>query len=202
MPDISEYESFIAEVESGTYATLGLRIGSQAVTPGAKVPKAETRSTPTIYAPKTAAPPLQPGQYTIIAIDVDAPYTSWNSLSPIVHWIQTGFVVPEPEPDQSQDASAAAAASASPEQSLQEIELKSTDPITVPWLPAGPPPGTAPHRYVFMLYMQTPGAGVPEPRKLKGRPRSRLGRMRFDVKGMVGELGLGEVVAGNYFVCN
>ncbi|CEN61826.1 hypothetical protein ASPCAL08474 [Aspergillus calidoustus] len=185
MPDVSQYETFIQEVETGTHATVGLRVGSQTVTPGAKVPKAETRSTPTLYAPKTA--PLQPGLYTLIAIDIDAPYTSFNALSPIVHWIQTGFVVPEPEAESEQS---------------QEIELRSTDPVIVPWLPAYPPPGTAPHRYVFMLYKQTPGAGVPEPQKLKGRPKSRLGRMRFDVQGVVGQLGLGEVVAGNYFVCN
>ncbi|KAL3450121.1 phosphatidylethanolamine-binding protein [Aspergillus insuetus] len=192
MPDISKYGAFIQEVESGTYARLGLRIGSQTVTPGAKVPKAETRSTPTLYAPTTT--PLQPGPYTLIAIDIDAPYTAFNALSPIVHWIQTGFVVPEPELEQSQNAS--------PELSIQEIELKSTDPVIAPWLPAHPPPGTAPHRYVFMLYKQTAGVGIPEPQKLKGRPRSRLGRMRFDVQGMMEELGLGEIVAGNYFVCN
>jgi hypothetical protein len=40
MPDISKYEAFIQEVESGTYATVSLRVGSQTVTPGAKVPKA------------------------------------------------------------------------------------------------------------------------------------------------------------------
>jgi hypothetical protein len=42
MPDIAKYGAFIQEVESGTYATLGLRVGSQTVTPGAKVPKAGT----------------------------------------------------------------------------------------------------------------------------------------------------------------
>jgi hypothetical protein len=42
MPDISKYAAFIQEVESGTYATLGLRIGSQTITPGAKVPKSGT----------------------------------------------------------------------------------------------------------------------------------------------------------------
>ncbi|KAL2808608.1 phosphatidylethanolamine-binding protein [Aspergillus granulosus] len=186
MPDISKHEAFIQALESGTYTTLGLRVGSQTVTPGAKVSKHETRSTPALYAPPT----LAPGTYTLLAIDIDAPYFSWNVLSPIVHWIQTGFTIPPGE--ESQEA----------KQSGEDTELKSTDPVIVPWLPAGPPPGTAPHRYVFALYQQPPGASVPAPEKLKGVPKSRLGRMRFDVDGMVGQLGLGEVVAGNYFVCN
>ncbi|KAL2857162.1 phosphatidylethanolamine-binding protein [Aspergillus pseudoustus] len=202
MPDISKHEAVIQAIESGTYATLGLRIGSQTVTPGLKVSKQETRTTPTLFAPST---PLAPGTYTLIAIDIDAPYFSWNVLSPIVHWIQTGFVVPsqktegepesEPGAEQSQET-------ATNQDNDALVELKSTDSVIVPWLPAGPPPGTAPHRYVFALYKQTPGASVPGAGGLKGLPKSRLGRMRFDVEGMVGQLGLGEVVAGNYFVCN
>ncbi|KAL3465532.1 phosphatidylethanolamine-binding protein [Aspergillus heterothallicus] len=185
MPDISKHEAFIQALESGTYASLGLRIGSQTVAPGTKVSKQETLSTPTIYAPAT----LAPGTYTLIAIDIDAPYFSWNVLSPIVHWIHTGLTIPPRAEEE-------------PELAGREVELKSADPALVPWLPAGPPPGTAPHRYVFALYKQAPGASAPEKEKLKGVPTSRLGRMRFDVDGMVGQLGLGEVVAGSYFVCN
>lgn len=70
----------------------------------------------------------------------------------------------------------------------------------MPWLPAGPPPGAAPHRYLFLLYSQEPGSRIP--RDLLGKEIGLMQRVRFDVDGMVEKLGLGELVAVNYFVAN
>lgn len=102
---------------------------------------------------------------------------SWNVASPIAHWIQTGFEV---------------------EQSNQE--LKSDEPAIAPWVAAGPPPGAAPHRYVFLLYSQKPLSTIPP--NLKEKPMGIFQRIRFDVDAMARELGLGEIMAVNYFVSN
>ncbi|KAL2826621.1 phosphatidylethanolamine-binding protein [Aspergillus cavernicola] len=176
MPNISKYESILRDLENGAYATLGLSIGSvEEVTPGTKIAKKDTQSTPTISSPAGLS---EGNYYTVISLDIDAPYTSWNALSPIMHWIQTDFQMSE-----------------------SSSRLRSDDELpVVPWLPAGPPPGAAPHRYIFLLYAQTPGSAIPP--GLKGKSIRRLQRMRFDVDGMVEKLGLGEIVAVNYFVCN
>lgn len=68
------------------------------------------------------------------------------------------------------------------------------------WIPAGPPPGAAPHRYLFLLYSQKTGSSVPQ--DLLGKDHGLMQRIRFDVEGMVERLGLGEIVAVNYFVAN
>ncbi|KAL4877749.1 phosphatidylethanolamine-binding protein [Aspergillus karnatakaensis] len=170
MPDVSRYETIIKDLESGTYPTLALRIGTQDITPGAKIAKNDTTQTPTLSAPAD----LLEGTYAVISLDIDAPFRSWNVLSPIVHWIQTDLT-----------------------SNSKDLGLESSGVPVVPWLPAGPPPGAAPHRYLFLLYRQ---GELME--KQEGASLTRLQRMRFDVDGMVGRLGLGEIVAVNYFVAN
>ncbi|KAL4972610.1 phosphatidylethanolamine-binding protein [Aspergillus desertorum] len=173
MPDVSKYEVVLQGLMNGTYRTLGLSIGSQNVTPGLKVAKQETQSTPTLSAPAD----LRHGVYTVISLDLDAPFASWNVLSPAVHWIQVGFKVGQPSQ-----------------------ELKSDELPIVPWVAANPPPGTAPHRYVFFLYNQNPGSTIPS--NLKEKPLNSWQRMRFDLDARIKQLGLGEIVAANYFVSN
>ena len=100
-----------------------------------------------------------------------------------MHWVQTDL---KPSTIQAEDSEVG-------------LKLETSDPPVAPWLPAGPPPGAAPHRYVFLLYRQE-GEVKSE---LKGKEIGRLARMRFDLGKMVGELGLAErVVAGNWFVAN
>ena len=131
----------------------------------------ETAPTPTLSAPHG----LPQGVYTIIAIDLDGPLVSWNVCSPTAHWVQTGFTV---------------------QQSSQE--LKSDEPAIAPWAAAGPPPGAAPHRYLFLLYSQHVSAIPPNLRK----PIGVFQRIRCDVDAMARRLGLGEIVAVNYFISN
>ncbi|KAL4744547.1 phosphatidylethanolamine-binding protein [Aspergillus terricola var. indicus] len=178
MPDITKYESLLRDLSTGTYPVLGIGINGQQVTPGTKINKKDTRAPPSLSAPSTLASE-DTGKYTAISIDVDAPFISWNVLSPIVHSIQTDLQI---------DKSSG--------------KLKSDEDALVPWLPAGPPPAAAPHRYIFILYVQKPNSRIPEEIKRKWRSAGTLQRMRFDLDRMVGELGLGEAVAVNYFVSN
>ncbi|KAL5340995.1 phosphatidylethanolamine-binding protein [Aspergillus crustosus] len=179
MPDISKYEAIIQDLENGRYATLGVSVGSQTVTLGTKIAKQDTGKTPAISAPPTTTF-QQDSLYTIISLDIDAPFKAWNVLSPIVHWIQTDLRISDDE----------------------ARKLESTDLPVIPWLPAGPPPGAAPHRYIFLLYRQNPESVIPKDLKENGAKVSRPQRMRYDVDKIVRTLGLGEVVAVNYFVSN
>jgi phosphatidylethanolamine-binding protein len=125
-----------------------------------------------------APPDLPQGSYAIIAIDLDPPFVSFNILGPGAHWVQTGFTISE-QPNR---------------------ELKSDDPAIAYWAAAAPPPGAAPHRYVFFLYEQTPDTSIPP--NYKEKPFSLSQRVRFDVDGMVKQLKLGEIKAANYFLSN
>ncbi|KAL4970596.1 YbhB/YbcL family Raf kinase inhibitor-like protein [Aspergillus stella-maris] len=179
MPDVSSYEATIQSIKDGSIPTLGVSIDSKTINLGTKLTKKETQSTPTLTLPSS----FGEGTYTVIALDIDAPFVSLNFLSPIVHWMQTDL-----EPSTTQD-----------ESSEVGLKLETSEPPVIPWLPAGPPPGAAPHRYVFLLYKQEKEVNS----ELKGRGIGKLARMRFDLSKMLGELGLaGRVVAGNWFVAN
>ncbi|KAL4815625.1 phosphatidylethanolamine-binding protein [Aspergillus spinulosporus] len=178
MPDVTKHESLLRGLSAGTYPVLGISINGQQVTPGMKINKRDTRAPPSLSAPSILASEGT-GKYTAISIDIDAPFTSWNVLSPIVHSIQTDLQI---------DKSSG--------------ELKSDEDALAPWLPAGPPPAAAPHRYIFILYAQKPDSSIPEEVKRKWRFTSTLQRMRFDLDKIVRELGLGEVVGVNYFTSN
>ena len=66
----------------------------------------------------------------------------------------------------------------------------------------GPPPGSAPHRYVFLLYDQPEAL---DPVKLAAPGRKKIGmmpRIKYDLNAFVEAVGLGPVVACNHFVSN
>lgn len=95
-------------------------------------------------------------------------------MSPILHWGQTGL-----------------------KQEAGSQVLASSDEPIASWHPAGPPPGAAPHRYVFLLYEQ------PADFNLKKQTFSSLSsRIRFNLDKWVKDAGLGEPVGVNYFTSN
>ncbi|KAJ5240094.1 hypothetical protein N7468_004713 [Penicillium chermesinum] len=141
MPDVSLFEEAIEGLKNGVYPALGVTIGPYQVEPGAHIAKA------------------------------DAPYISWNALSPALHWAQPGLRI-----------------------ELPGRELKSSVPFIAEYTGAGPPPGAAPHRYVFLLYSQKPGSAVPNQNSV-----GVLSRMRFDIEGFKKKLGLERIEAVNHF---
>lgn len=134
----------------------------------------DTQPTPTLFAPLDLP---QDGTYAIISLDLDAPFISWNALSPIAHWIQTGLKIHQ-----------------------QQRELKSDQPCIAPWAAAGPPPMAAPHRYVFLLYHQDPDWKIPQ--NFREKPLKISQRMRFDLDAIAKQLQLGDLAAVNYFLSN
>ncbi|BCS18472.1 YbhB/YbcL family Raf kinase inhibitor-like protein [Aspergillus puulaauensis] len=191
MPNIAKHESVIQGLKDGSHHVLGISINGQQVSPGTKIAKKDTETLPTLSAPADLQLPAE-ATYTVISIDIDAPFASWNALSPISHWVQSGFKVVGIDQSESAPESSGSGGGT--------LGLKSDDAPVVSWLPAGPPPGAAPHRYLFLLYSQKPGSRIP--RDLLGKEVGLMQRVRFDVDGMVEKLGLGELVAVNYFVAN
>lgn len=197
MPDVSKIEDALRGLENGTYRTLGLNVGSKKIArPGMKIAKKRTKlkmafflsnaiaitknSKDTQPTPTLFAPPDLPhdGTYAMISLDLDAPFISWNALSPVAHWIQTGLKINQ----------------------QQQRELQTGEAPIARWAAAGPPPLAAPHRYVFLLYRQNPDSPIPS--SLKEKELTITQRMRFGLDDMVKQLHLGDLVALNYFTSN
>lgn len=135
--------------------------------------------------PELFARGLSPSStYLITSLDIDAPLPSLNVLSPILHWIQ-----PEIEP--------------TPSESDPDVyTLKGTAPFVANYIGPGPPPGSSPHRYVFILYEQPAGFDGSKYAPPNGEKLARLSRMRYDFDSWANEVGLGPAVAVNYFNSN
>lgn len=137
-------------------------------------PSAEAQSPPTLTYTAT------PGPYIAIAIDLDAPFPSFDVLGPILHWVQPGL--------RGADASTGLTAS--------------DVPFVADYIGPAPPPGSAPHRYVFLLYAQPEGFDGAAFAPAGGKPLSLWLRMRFDLDVFEKKAGLGPVLAVNYFNSN
>jgi phosphatidylethanolamine-binding protein (PEBP) family uncharacterized protein len=138
-------------------------------------------------APKISFPGATAGKkYIVLSIDLDAPFISFPILGPILHWVRSDL---------------STTSSASTSSSPQEGVLESETSTLVPWGPPGPPPGAAPHRYVFCLYEQPEGL-TPDMVIPGGEMKSRYQRMRFDFAGFEKKAGVGKVVAGGWFTSN
>ena len=114
----------------------------------------------------------------VVCLDLDAPFASFNVMSPILHWIQSDF--------KSSDGNA----------------LASTAPTIASYIPPAPPPGAGPHRYVFLLFTQPEGFNVADHAPADGKPLGIWARVRYDLDGWMRTVGLGEPIAVNYFTSN
>lgn len=84
------------------------------------------------------------------------------------------------------------------------MTLKADAPFIANWIGPEPPPGSGPHRYVFLLYEQPEGfeAAGKKYAPAEGKEMGIWGRVRFDLDGFEREVGLGKAVAANYFLSN
>lgn len=122
----------------------------------------------------------------VIGLDIDAPFPSFGVLGPILHWIQ-----PDLQPD----------ADAGTDQ-LKTLKTTSGSGFVANYIGPAPPPGSAPHRYVFLLYEQPRGFDVGKYAPADGQELGLWGRVRWDLAQWEREVGLGEVRAANYFRSN
>jgi hypothetical protein len=122
-----------------------------------------------------------------VALDLDAPYQSVTVLGPILHWIQPGLT-PTTSPENG-----------------GRIALSSQDtPFIANYIGPAPPPPSGPHRYVFFLYEQPADFDIERLLivKERGKPVGNGKRIRYNLEAFEQKAGLGEIVAGNFFVSN
>jgi len=132
----------------------------------------EAQSPPTLAFKSSNA---NPTAYLAICIDLDAPYKTIPFLGPILHWLQPSL------------------------KADSDSTLRAQSEELVSWAPPGPPPGAAPHRYVFVLYEQREDLSVAELQKQYPKPLSVAKRMRWNLESFEKTVGLGEKVAAAWF---
>ncbi|KAF2099332.1 PEBP-like protein [Rhizodiscina lignyota] len=188
-PQAASVTNLLSSLANQEHAPLRIHFPETTIQkPGSSVTKPASKPSPTLSISSTITankPATQ--KYAAIAIDLDAPFRSFAFLSPILHGIQLNLV---------------AAGSADPE-GFVKLEAEENQAPVVPWGPPNPPPISSAHRYVFLVWEQPDGMTV---EKVKGtlnlkEPVSLGARIRWDEAGFEKKLGLGEVLAGNFFTC-
>ncbi|KAH8697884.1 putative phosphatidylethanolamine-binding protein [Talaromyces proteolyticus] len=179
MPSYKNIDSYLGQIKSDSSKVLELSIGSHKNVPfGAKIPKADAQSPPTLKLPPSLVDSNK--KYILVAIDIDAPFPSWRGLGPILHWVQPGF---KHDPETG--------------------NLTTSEPFITNYIGPAPPPPSSPHRYCFFLYEQPESLVVSEHAPKGGKKVGNAARMWFDLEGYESKIGLkGGIVAGNWFVSN
>lgn len=80
--------------------------------------------------------------------------------------------------------------------------LDTTGPFIANYIGPAPPPGSSPHRYIFFLYEEPAEFDVKKHAPANGKDLSVWSRMWYDLDAWAKEIGLGPVVAFNYFTSN
>jgi len=176
MPSYEPIQKALSLIENDESKILGLKFGDDLeIENGMFVDKAALQSAPTITLPPSITPSqTSPKSYIIIALDIDAPYPSLTVLGPILHWIQSDLTV-----------------STSSSETLQ-----TTTTFIANYIPPGKVPGSAPHRYLFLLYEQSGEVDVKKWAPRDGAKLANWSRMRTNLGEWEGRLGLGGGVVG------
>ncbi|KAH8807762.1 putative protease inhibitor [Xylogone sp. PMI_703] len=160
-------------IKSDPSKILGLKTGPhESITPGQKIPRKDATSPPQVSFD------VPDGTYLIVELDLDAPFNSFPFLSPILHWIAPGYTKQESN------------------------ILNSMTPAIASYAPPGPPPGSGPHRYVFLLYEQPENFNAAKYAAPEGKEMGIRPRIRFDYATFEKDLELGPVLAANYYASN
>jgi len=175
MPANQSVKRGLALVEKDPSKVLGLVVGKHDVKPGAYIPKADAQSPPEL---SFQVPDLSK-TYMVVALDIDAPFPSLDILGPILHWIQPGL---KGVPGSS--------------------SLKITEPFVANYIGPAPPPGSAPHRYVFFLYEQPPKFEGKKYAPPEGKNLGNWNRMWYSLDAWEEKIELGPVLAVNFFKSN
>lgn len=112
----------------------------------------------------------------MVSLDNDAPFASFNILSPILHWIQADLKV-------------------SPVTNI----LTSEEAAVVNWIGPDPPPGSGPHRYVFLLYQQPSSFNSSDHAAPGGQTVGLWPRIRWNIAEWEEKTKVGQPVAVGYF---
>ncbi|CAG8409264.1 unnamed protein product [Penicillium salamii] len=159
-------------IENDESKVLTMTIGKhENVQPGARLPRKDAQDPPKLSF--TGAKPDT--KYVVVSLDIDAPFPSFGVLGPILHWIQSDVKVTE------------------------SFALEFDAPFIANWIGPAPPPGSAPHRYIFFLYEQPDSFDLKDHAPADGKALSNWNRMRYDLDAWAEQAKLGPPVAFNYF---
>jgi len=173
----------VKAVLSNSLPLIKVTFGSEIVKePGQYLTRQIAASTPSIAHNTSSG--TYTGAYVMLNVDLDAPFPSFAFLAPIMHWLQSDLTL----------------SSTKDEGGFATLSAPEDSKVSVDWAGPGPPPGSAPHRYVFMLYEQPEGFDSEKLGLVEGA--GIRARMRFDLDGFEKKAGLGKAVAGNWFVSN
>ncbi|KAJ2965778.1 hypothetical protein NQ176_g10453 [Zarea fungicola] len=167
---------------------------------GVKLSSVPTKATPALSIARALLKPQSSSQdagvgggiakYIAVCLDLDAPFPSFSFMGPIAHWIQADLIAVHEGVTANDDS-----------EGFTTLEPESL-PV-MPYVGPGPPPPSAPHRYVFLLWEQPPNIGsseaVREILSLSAEP-GLMARIRWDQSVFETKMGLGEPLAANYFV--
>ena len=106
-------------------------------------------------------------------------------MAPILHWMQPDIKL---QP-------------ATEEDSTPKLVHNNDEAIAF-WAPPRPPPGAAPHRYVFFLYEQPENFDAAKWKPANGKPLGLWKRIRFDLDGFEKGADLGKALAVGWFCSN
>lgn len=188
MKPCPSFETALAQLlKDGNKSDLKVQFSeSTAVTePGVKLSSAATKTAPTVSIASTLVKPHPGDKYVVVCLDLDAPFPSWSALSPAAHWIEFDLV-----------ATRSSLEGFTPFESAGKPVMYYAGP--------GPPPPSAPHRYVFLVWEQPDGMSTDVARKTLGLGESPgiMARMRWDQPSFEKRIGLGQPLAVNYFTAN
>lgn len=183
MPPNKSVQAGLELIKKDPSKVLGLTIGKHNITkPGQYVPRADAQSPPQLTFPGAS----RSRSYVVIALDLDAPFPSFDKLGPVLHWVQSGLEVV-----------------ASTESAAAPAPFEISAPFIANYIGPAPPPGSSPHRYVFFLYEQPEEFdGVKKFAPKDGKTLGNGARMWTRLDEWEKKLGLGEVIAVNYFTSN
>ncbi|KAE8153676.1 phosphatidylethanolamine-binding protein [Aspergillus avenaceus] len=174
MPSNQSIQTALSLIEQNPPQILNLTVGPhQEVKPGQYIPRAEAQSAPQISFPVASSS----ATYMVVALDIDAPFPSFNVLGPILHWIQPGL-------------------------KARDGRLEITEPSVVNYIGPAPPPGSSPHRYLFFLYEQPSNFEGKAHAPPDGQNLRIWSRVRYSLDDWGKTAGLGPVLAVNYFCSN
>lgn len=147
--------------------------------------------------------------YMVICLDLDPPFPSFPVLAPILHSLEADLRLETEELDADEGyiyltADEVAGGSEGIRHARSEMRTK---PV-VGYMGPNPPGVSSPHRYIFLCWEQPGGVDGRKVREVLGLDSEQenedvgmMTRVRFDQEAFERNLGLGQVVAGNYFVC-
>ncbi|TRX93022.1 hypothetical protein FHL15_006160 [Xylaria flabelliformis] len=172
----------LAAAKSAT--TLRLHFPEATVTAaGANLSIPQATPTPTLSIAASTLKSEPDTKYIAVSLDLDPPFPSFPFLGPILHGIHIDLVPGTPDSD-------------------GFAPLEGSKDWLVSYLAPGPPKPSSAHRYIFLVFEQPKALDGAKIKSLAGLAEEvkLTGRLWWNEETFEKKLGLGDVLAGNYWL--